>query len=197
MFSFIGHIIFVLVLSANFFSLFKLESRHFHVEDVTAMEESSRYLFSQCWVSIFSGILNFLLEDKVSARQLNAVGLYLFNFVEGLPGSGSSRVVGLDFLGGWGPSSSSEEGGAETWMLPKGNSTSQVRGEAAKTWPPSKLSSSRLGIRRRRAAMSFMMFVLAECLVERAILVVSGLELKRIGIGPAVVGWWSMSTLRV
>ena len=154
MFSFIGHIIFVLVLSANFFSLFKLESRHFHVEDVTAMEESSRYLFSQCWVSIFSGILNFLLEDKVSARQLNAVGLYLFNFVEGLPGSGSSRVVGLDFLGGWGPSSSSEEGGAETWMLPKGNSTSQVRGEAAKTWPPSKLSSSRLGIRRRRAAMS-------------------------------------------
>ena len=154
MFSFIGHIIFVLVLSANFFSLFKLESRHFHVEDVTAMEESSRYLFSQCWVSIFSGILNFLLEDKVSARQLNAVGLYLFNFVEGLPGSGSSRVVGLDFLGGWGPSSSSEEGGAETWMLPKGNSTSQVRGEAAKTWPLSKLSSSRLGIRRRRAAMS-------------------------------------------
>ena len=43
----------------------------------------------------------------------------------------------------------------------------------------------------------FMMFVFAECLVERAILVVSGLELKRIGIGPAVMGWWSMSTLRV
>ena len=42
-----------------------------------------------------------------------------------------------------------------------------------------------------------MMFVLAECLVERAILVVSGLELKRIGIGPAVMGWWSMSTFRV
>ena len=41
------------------------------------------------------------------------------------------------------------------------------------------------------------MFVFAECLLERAILMVSGLELKRTGIGPAVMGWWSMSTLRM
>ena len=165
---------------------------------------------------------------------LAARGLNFFIGIFRLPGSDPSGTSTLALLGGWSCSSSSEEGGTEDCTLPNGNSTSQVRGVAAKVWPLSTVSSSLLGMRRSKAAMSelrrelecvYFLFLFyfaragtaqlkvkcayvygcclplirlmrAEELVERTFLVVSKLELKRMGTGPAVMGLWSISTPR-
>ena len=85
---------------------------------------------------------------------LAARGLNFFIGIFRLPGSDPSGTSTLALLGGWSCSSSSEEGGTEDCTLPNGNSTSQVRGVAAKVWPLSTDSSSLLGMRRSKAAMS-------------------------------------------
>ena len=233
-FSLRGQLIFVFVLLAKLVSLLKLERRHFHVEDVTAKEESSKYLFSQWWSNIFSGMTIFLCKDRALIMLLAARGLNFFIGIFRLPGSDPSGTSTLALLGGWSCSSSSEEGGTEDCTLPNGNSTSQVRGVVAKDWPLSTDSSSLLGMRRSKAAMSelrrgldvfYFLFLFyfaragtaqlkkecayvygcclplirlmrAEELVERTFLVVSKLELKRVGTGPAVMGLWSISTPR-
>ena len=66
------------MLLAKLVSLLKLERRHFHVEDVTAKEESSKYLFSQWWSNIFSGMTIFLCKDRALTMLLAAKGLNFF-----------------------------------------------------------------------------------------------------------------------
>ena len=49
------------VLFAKSLSLLRLDNRHFQVEELTAKEESSRYLFFQCWLSMLDGMGKFIL----------------------------------------------------------------------------------------------------------------------------------------
>ena len=49
------------VLFAKSLSLLRLNNRHFQVEELTAKEESSRYLFFQCWLSMLDGMGKFIL----------------------------------------------------------------------------------------------------------------------------------------
>ena len=154
-FSLKGQEMVVPVLFAKSLSLLRLDNRHFQVEELTAKEESSRYLFFQCWLSMLDGMGKFILWERREATfeavtGLNFLGLELI----ALPCSRSSGSSVLGRLADQSGSSSSEEGGTDSCTLPNGNSTSQVRGVAANVCPASKVSSSRLGRRRSKAAMS-------------------------------------------
>ena len=143
------------VLCVKNLSLLRLDSWHFHVEELMANDESSRYLFFQCLLSMLNGIGNFILWERREATFEAVMGLNFFGLV--LIVLSCSRSSGSSVLGrlsdGSG-SSSSDEDGTDSCTLPNGNSTLQVRGVAVKVWPTSKESSSRLVRRRSKAAMS-------------------------------------------
>ena len=140
---------------ANALSLLKLDILLFHVKDDTAKEESSTYLFSQNFVCMFLGRMNFMLLGKFSWHFGGKWGLYLggidFICVPGSPLSWSSDFL---FFRMCSTSWSSEEAGAEVCMLPKGNSTSHSLGLATKAMAAVLVSSSRLGICLSNVAIS-------------------------------------------
>ena len=140
---------------AKVLSLLKLDILLFHVEDDTAKEESSTYLFSQNFVCMFLGRINFMLLGKFSWHFGGKWGLYfggiVFICVPGSPLSWSSDFL---FFGMCSTSSSSEEAGAEVCTLPKGKLTLHSLGLATKAMAAGLVSSSRLGIRLSNVAMS-------------------------------------------